>query len=197
VLLSHSRKFNPQTRRTLLTTMCRISSAKLARGTHDLSAFSPISPASYFTQALEIDPASRNIVFRAYYTPSTLSGPPDAQTGKRKRGSVLVCHHGGGSSGTTFACLARGVRECSKGELGVLAFDARDHGERVSVLVCAIAYRWGRTGKTRTDPEEDGKVVSFDNLQKDFIALIKQVFPDASEAPDLLVRHAHPLRAIH
>jgi hypothetical protein len=42
-------------------------------------------------------------------------------------------------------------------------------------------------GKTITQPEEDSKVVSFDNLQNDFIALIRQVFPDPAEAPDLLV----------
>ena len=30
-------------------------------------------------------------------------------------------------------------------------------------------------------------MVSFDNLQNDFIALIKQVFPNPVEAPDLLV----------
>ncbi|KAJ9104717.1 hypothetical protein QFC20_004489 [Naganishia adeliensis] len=144
--------------------------SKLGRpGSQDLSAFSPISASTYFSQALEVDPPSRNIAFRAYYTPSTLSGQPDTQTGKRKRGSVLVCHHGGGSSGTTFACLAKAVRQLSAGELGVLAFDARDHG------------------KTKTDPEEDSKVVSFDNVQNDFIALIKQVFPDANEAPDLLL----------
>ncbi|KAI5450636.1 Protein phosphatase methylesterase 1 [Naganishia albida] len=144
--------------------------SKLTRtGPQDLTAFSPISPASYFTQALEIDPPSRNITFRAYYTPSSISSDAAQTTGKRSRGSVLVCHHGGGLAGTTFACLAKSVRECSRGELGVLAFDARDHG------------------KTRTDPEEDSRVVSFDNLQQDFIALIKQVFPDANGAPDLLL----------
>lgn len=51
-----------------------------------------------------------------------------------------------------------------------------------------VLIRWLCSGKTKTDPEEDSKVVSFDNLQNDFIALIKQVFPDANEAPDLLVR---------
>lgn len=100
----------------------------------DLSAFAPISAASYFSQALEVDPPSRNIAFRAYYTPSSLAGLPDTKTGKRKRGSVLVCHHGGGSAGTTFACLAKSVQELSHGELGVLAFDARDHG------TCVISH---------------------------------------------------------
>jgi pimeloyl-ACP methyl ester carboxylesterase len=76
-----------------------------------------------------VDPQSRDIVFRAYYTPSTLTDNPEEHTGKRQRGSVLVCHHGGGSAGTTFACLAKRVHELSGGELGVLAFDARGHGK--------------------------------------------------------------------
>ncbi|GHJ90360.1 hypothetical protein NliqN6_6762 [Naganishia liquefaciens] len=132
----------------------------------DLSAFAPISAAAYFSQALQVDPPSRNIIFRAYYTPSI---PATDSTGKEKKGSVLVCHHGGGSAGTTFACLAQSVHQASRGELGVLAFDARDHG------------------KTITEPEEDSKVVSFDNLQGDLIALIKQVFPNPVNAPDLLL----------
>lgn len=40
----------------------------------------------------------------------------------------MVCHHGAGASGLSFAALAREVRDSSRGELGVLAFDARGHG---------------------------------------------------------------------
>jgi protein phosphatase methylesterase 1 len=47
---------------------------------------------------------------------------------KGKNASLLVCHHGAGSSGTTFAALAKEVHDKSSGELGVLAFDARGHG---------------------------------------------------------------------
>jgi protein phosphatase methylesterase 1 len=50
-------------------------------------------------------------------------------TGGGKKASLLVCHHGAGSSGTTFSALAKEVQEKSKGELGVLAFDARGHGK--------------------------------------------------------------------
>jgi hypothetical protein len=52
---------------------------------------------------------------------------------------------------------------------------------------CMLSQPHSLIGKTITDPEEDSKVVSFDNLQNDFIALIRQVFPDPAEAPDLLV----------
>lgn len=136
VLSNPSRRRYHSSERLKLTVLLPICSSKLGRpGSQDLSAFSPISASTYFSQALEVDPPSRNIAFRAYYTPSTLSGQPDTQTGKQKRGSVLVCHHGGGSSGTTFACLAKAVRELSAGELGVLAFDARDHGKHDSLVL--------------------------------------------------------------
>lgn len=116
--------FGRESRAILLLPL--VFSKKASLQETDLSAFAPISAAAYFSQALQVDPPSRNIVFRAYYTPSIPATDP---TGKQKKGSVLVCHHGGGSAGTTFACLAQGVHQASRGELGVLAFDARDHGQ--------------------------------------------------------------------
>ncbi len=59
-----------------------------------------------------------------YYTPP-----------KEGKGAVLVCHHGAGYSGLTFACFARAVTESTKGELGVLAFDARSHGSSSRLLL--------------------------------------------------------------
>lgn len=40
----------------------------------------------------------------------------------------MVCHHGAGYSGLTFACFAREVVDQTNGECGVLALDARRHG---------------------------------------------------------------------
>lgn len=57
-------------------------------------------------------------------TPAT-SG---AEQGKAK-GTYLVCHHGAGAGGLSFAALAKEVTEKSAGEMGVLAYDARGHGE--------------------------------------------------------------------
>ncbi|KAJ9116347.1 hypothetical protein QFC22_004788 [Naganishia vaughanmartiniae] len=146
-------------------------------------------------QALEVDPPLRDIVFRAYYTPSTSSGNINQHTGKTQRGSVLVCHHGAGSAGTTFACLARSVHELSGGELGVLAFDARGHGKsygrscRCNGLTSGVFLSWVicNEGKTRTQPEEAEQVLSFENLQHDFVALVKQVFPNSADAPDVIL----------
>lgn len=39
-----------------------------------------------------------------------------------------MCHHGAGASGLSFAALAKEITARDP-ELGVLAFDARGHGE--------------------------------------------------------------------
>lgn len=60
-----------------------------------------------------------------YYTsPKGTTRDGDDQSGS----TVLVCHHGAGHSGLSFACFAREVVRVSEGELGVLALDARSHG---------------------------------------------------------------------
>lgn len=66
----------------------------------------------------------RGLDVRAYYT------PPRAE-----RGGVFVLHHGAGYSGTSFACLAKELVDLTKGEVGVLAFDARRHGSSSFTLL--------------------------------------------------------------
>jgi len=63
--------------------------------------------------------------FTTYYTPPK----PPAGEGT---GSIIVLHHGGGEGALGFSVLAKDVREGSEGELGVLSFDARGHGEHPS-----------------------------------------------------------------
>lgn len=87
----------------------------------DLNEYAPISAANHFTQALSISVGAVGQNFRVYYTPPV--------TKANEPGTVLVCHHGAGYSGLTFACLAKEVTELSETELGVLVFDARRHGE--------------------------------------------------------------------
>ncbi|QFZ28053.1 putative phosphatase methylesterase [Clavispora lusitaniae] len=57
--------------------------------------------------------------FQTYFMPPSTPG-----------GTVLVCHHGAGSSAMTFYALAKClVEECdTKESVGVFAFDARGHG---------------------------------------------------------------------
>ncbi len=80
--------------------------------------FAPISASGYLEDALQIAIPSRGLDCRAYYT-----------SPKIKNGTVMICHHGAGYSGLSFACFAKEVTEMTKGECGVLAFDARRHGK--------------------------------------------------------------------
>lgn len=79
--------------------------------------FQPLSPASYFSQALQIALPTRALDVRVYYTPPKYDG-----------GGVIVLHHGAGYAGTSFACIAKEISEIMRGDVGVLAFDARRHG---------------------------------------------------------------------
>ncbi|KAL3241577.1 phosphoprotein phosphatase methylesterase 1 [Nakaseomyces bracarensis] len=66
---------------------------------------------------------SRNLKFNTYYSfpkeTGTMSIP------------IFVFHHGAGSSGLTFANLAKHLREQLNDKCGLFSFDARNHGETV------------------------------------------------------------------
>ncbi|KAH7884869.1 Alpha/Beta hydrolase protein [Phlebopus sp. FC_14] len=84
-------------------------------------AFSPISPSSYFSQALQVSLPSRGLDVRVYYTPPRFEG-----------GGLIVLHHGAGYAGTSFTCLAKEISGVMRGKVGVLTFDARRHGKTTS-----------------------------------------------------------------
>ena len=79
--------------------------------------FAPISASGFFEQALQVAVPSRNLDCRVYYTAP-----------KGKDGTVMICHHGAGYSGLSFACFAKEVTQMTRDECGVLAIDARRHG---------------------------------------------------------------------
>jgi protein phosphatase methylesterase 1 len=79
--------------------------------------YSPVSAAAFFEDAAQVAIPTRQLDCRVYYTPPKFSN-----------GTVMICHHGAGYSGLSFACLAKEVTDMTKGECGVLAFDARRHG---------------------------------------------------------------------
>jgi protein phosphatase methylesterase 1 len=85
----------------------------------------------------------------------------------------MICHHGAGYSGLTFACLAKEVYEATDGELGVLAVDARAHGKTTSLV-----------SPGQDPPELD---LSLNRLSADFEAVIETIFPDPKAAPHLLL----------
>jgi protein phosphatase methylesterase 1 len=94
-------------------------------------AYIPISGASYFSEAVQVDVPASKLDIRVYYTPpQTTDGSP---------GSVMVCHHGAGFAGLSFALFAKEATGLSKGELGVLSIDARRHGTYIQFAVDAVS----------------------------------------------------------
>jgi protein phosphatase methylesterase 1 len=62
--------------------------------------YEPISGASYFSEAVQVNVPASKLDFRVYYTPpQTTDGSP---------GSVMVCHHGAGFAGLSFALFRQG-----------------------------------------------------------------------------------------
>ncbi|THH08116.1 hypothetical protein EW146_g9099 [Bondarzewia mesenterica] len=128
-------------------------------------ALSPISASSYFTEALQISVPASQLDARVYYT------PPRVAQGEGT-GTIMVCHHGAGFSGLSFACFAKQVTEITAGECGVMSIDARRHG------------------KTRPTGGSD-QDLSIDVLVSDLVNLLQIVFPDPALAPSfVLVGHS-------
>ncbi|KAJ7107063.1 Alpha/Beta hydrolase protein [Mycena epipterygia] len=124
--------------------------------------FAPISASAFFADALQVAVSTRALDVRVYYT------APKPKLGDGE-GTVLVCHHGAGYSGLSFACLAREITGVSKGECGVLAVDARRHG------------------KTKTTAEKEDEDLGVDVLVEDLFHTLRAVFPDPAAAPTLLL----------
>ncbi|KAJ3732169.1 Alpha/Beta hydrolase protein [Lentinula guzmanii] len=121
-------------------------------------AFAPILAKSFFVQAVQIALPSRKLDCRAYYTPPL-----------EVNGTVMVCQHGAGYSGLSFACMAKEITDMTGGECGVLAVDARRHGKTVS---------------TSDQPDQD---LSIDVLVNDFVEVIQTVYPDPQASPSLIL----------
>ncbi|KAF9002990.1 Alpha/Beta hydrolase protein [Cyathus striatus] len=120
-------------------------------------AYAPLSASNYFTSASQVAVPSRSLDVRVYYTPPKFAD-----------GTVMVCHHGAGYSGLSFACFAKEVGDLSGGEVGVLSFDARRHG------------------KTTKMEGTDDSDLSIEVLTADLVELLKVVFPDSKTAPTFL-----------
>ena len=104
-------------------TLTKVSSSHASGSRGSRQDLTPLSASGYFEQALEVNPPDNSTTFRVYLNPASPSK-------ESKYGTYLVCHHGAGSSGLSFAALAKEVKASSGGELGVLSFDCRGHGER-------------------------------------------------------------------
>ena len=137
-----------------------------------------MSATGFFDQALQVNVPKSNLEFRVYYTAPKAEDP-----------TVMVCHHGAGWSGLTFACFAKEVAAQAKGECGVMAFDMRGHGALPCCFDCAPRYTQipGKTTST-TGMANDQQDLSIETLIGDFVNLISGVYRDPAAAPTLLVR---------
>ncbi|OBZ72210.1 Protein phosphatase methylesterase 1 [Grifola frondosa] len=124
------------------------------------ASFAPISASAFFDQANQVAVPASGLDVRVYYTPPKFAD-----------GTVMICHHGAGYSGLTFACLAKEINDMSHGECGVLALDCRGHGKTVRIA-------------SPLPQEED---LSIDRLTSDLVSLLETLFPDVSAAPTLLL----------
>ncbi|ESK85800.1 protein phosphatase methylesterase 1 [Moniliophthora roreri MCA 2997] len=119
-------------------------------------AFSPLSGSTFFSEAAQVSVSSRSLDVRVYYTPP-----------KFNDGTIMICHHGAGYSGLSFACVAKEITDLSKGECGVLSIDARRHGKTTSAA-----------------SDED---LSIEVLVEDFVAVVESVFKDPTTTATLLL----------
>ncbi|KAI0833806.1 protein phosphatase methylesterase [Trametes gibbosa] len=124
-------------------------------------AFTPISASGYFEQATQVAVPQSDLDVRVYYTPPNFED-----------GTVIICHHGAGYSGLTFACMAKEITDMSKGECGVLAYDCRGHG---------------KTKHLRSENDTTEEDLGIDVLTTDLVNLVQAVFPNAQTAPSLLL----------
>ena len=101
----------------------------------------------------------------------------------------MVCHHGAGWSGLTFAAFAKEVANLSEGECGVLALDCRGHGASSRTLHRELDVHH-LTGKTTpiADSDTNELDLSIEVLTNDLVNLLGTIFTDATTAPSLLVR---------
>lgn len=116
----------------------------------------------------------QSITHHVYLTPPTKSGP------------LFVTHHGAGSSGLSFAVLAKEISK-SLPDAGFLSFDARAHG-----LTTVTAKK--DSDDTTLDLSEDGSMdLKLDTLSNDMAHVIRETKArmNWSPGPDLvLVGHS-------
>ncbi|KAG8949765.1 Protein with carboxyl methyl esterase activity [Tulasnella sp. 424] len=166
-----------------------------------LAAYTPISASSHFAQALSVAVPASGLDHRVYYTPPV----PGAATATPDSSTVIVCHHGAGYTGLSFACLAQEITSITKGELGILSLDARSHGKTKPIQDDAPPETGDQAGSTSssadhiaplpstsdatgdTNPGTSPVDLSIERLTEDFVQLIKKVYPDPAEAPSLLL----------
>lgn len=79
--------------------------------------------------------------------------------------------------------------DLSKGECGILAFDARRHGVYCHYpFFVVISHFWGVSGKTTPLQDRPDDDLDIEMLTQDFLELLSTLFPDPRQSSTFLVR---------
>ncbi|KFY73029.1 hypothetical protein V499_06847 [Pseudogymnoascus sp. VKM F-103] len=136
--------------------------------------FAPLPWTSYFERDLKISHIDSNLkVTHQVYLTSPLSSPT-------KPGPLFVTHHGAGSSGLTFATLAKSIRALLP-NAGILSLDARGHGSTTIETL------------NESDPMDGILDVSLDTLTDDLVTVIqktKEAMNWPTMPPIILIGHS-------
>jgi protein phosphatase methylesterase 1 len=83
--------------------------------------------------------------------------------------------------------LAKEVVRLSKGECGILAFDARRHGIFLNLTRDLAIYLLVYSGKTTPLSGAEDSDLHIDTITTDLVALLVSVFSDPKTAPTLIL----------
>lgn len=89
------------------------------------SDLSSLPATDFFDEILSVDAGGNT--FTVYYLRPT---PPEPSSKPDEKPMLYVTHHGAGSSGLSFAALARALKSAHP-EVGMLSFDCRGHGSTI------------------------------------------------------------------
>lgn len=135
--------------------------------------YSPLSWNEFYSQEFYVSRGindSQSINHHVFLTPPTNSGP------------LFVTHHGAGSSGLSFAVLAREISKILP-DAGFLSFDARAHGSTAVITKDGVS--------SKSNPEDESMNLELKTLSEDMAEVIRQTRTrmkwTAKSGPDLVL----------
>lgn len=148
------------------------------------SSLSPLSWTSFFERELYLPHTTPDLYLHHHaYLTSPIDNP-------NKPGPLFVTHHGAGSSGLSFALLAKSIRAILP-NAGILSIDARGHGETGSRQLSKGEHAPLHTSSL--PPSTEPLDFSLEALTSDLIYIIKEtrkVMCWSSLPPIILIGHS-------
>ncbi|CDO93853.1 unnamed protein product [Kluyveromyces dobzhanskii CBS 2104] len=107
-----------------------------ARGSKNTDLNGPELPewSDFFVMNETVGLLSRNFTFNTYFT------TPQITDSKQPSIPIFLTHHGAGSSGLTYAPLAKTLKEELGTNFGIFSFDARGHGQTKPLDPANVTY---------------------------------------------------------